>query len=471
MRNKTIRFRLSLSIGIALISLLVNSLEAQVQYADTASMLAPYLRKTNAEDAYIPYIGATKAVDLGTFDLKVNSIKVGRGGGSNTVNMAIGWDALLNNTSGDLNTAIGYYTLRTNAATDATQNTAVGAYSLANNNTYGNTGIGSRALYNNTTGYENTGLGRNALVANTTGVYNSALGSMTLYKNVSGNRNVAVGNGTLFNNTASDNTSVGAYCMYSNSTGRSNTALGIYSSYNNTSGYSNTTIGSSASFTSTTSYNNTVIGYNAFYAGTGSNNTIIGANASTVNSGDNSVVLITDGNGGARFYSPSSGNILLGTVADNGNKLQVQGSASISGNVTMSDINGANAYLNGKVGIGTPIPSGSIALAVNGDIKTKKVIVSQTSWADYVFDSSYQLPTLDSVESFIQTNKRLPDMPSTAEVTNKGLDVGEMQKLLLKKVEELTLYVIELKKKNDNLETENTDLKKRMQVVEQRTRQ
>lgn len=100
----------------------------------------------------------------------------------------------------------------------------------------------------------------------------------------------------------------------------------------------------------------------------------------------------------------------------------------------------------GNVSIGTAFSKG-YKLAVNGPaIFTKAVVKNYSNWPDYVFDSSYQLPSLDSVSTFIQANKHLPDMPSTATVEKDGHDLGEVQKLLLKKVEELTLYVIEQNK-------------------------
>lgn len=113
----------------------------------------------------------------------------------------------------------------------------------------------------------------------------------------------------------------------------------------------------------------------------------------------------------------------------------------------------------GNIGIGTTNPSQK--LAVNGTILAKKVKVSQaaTDWPDYVFDSSYQLPSLDSVSSFIQVNKHLPDMPSAAIVEKGGHDLGEVQKLLLKKLEELTLYAIEQNKTISELKSEIKELK------------
>lgn len=65
------------------------------------------------------------------------------------------------------------------------------------------------------------------------------------------------------------------------------------------------------------------------------------------------------------------------------------------------------------------------------------------SWPDFVFKKGYTLPTLTEVKNYIDKNQHLPDMPSAAEVHTNGLDLGEMNRLLLKKVEELTLYLIE----------------------------
>lgn len=112
---------------------------------------------------------------------------------------------------------------------------------------------------------------------------------------------------------------------------------------------------------------------------------------------------------------------------------------------------------NGKVGIGFQNPDVNLAnaqtdemLTVNGAIHAKEVRVDLTgSLADYVFDSDYSLMPLHKVEAFVKTNKHLPEIPSAAEVKEKGLSMGEMQNKLLQKIEELTLYVIELQKTNE----------------------
>ncbi|SDX69245.1 hypothetical protein SAMN05444410_1275 [Hydrobacter penzbergensis] len=103
----------------------------------------------------------------------------------------------------------------------------------------------------------------------------------------------------------------------------------------------------------------------------------------------------------------------------------------------------------GNVGIGTSLPSEK--LSVNGNVRAQKIIVTQTGWSDYVFEPAYQLRSLTDVERFIKKNRRLPEIPSQKEVEEKGVSIGDNQAMLLKKIEELTLYVIELKKENDGL--------------------
>ena len=110
-----------------------------------------------------------------------------------------------------------------------------------------------------------------------------------------------------------------------------------------------------------------------------------------------------------------------------------------------------NIDADGNVGIGTT-NAGVYKLAVNGNIKAKKITVTQTGWPDYVFDKNYSLMPLHQVEKFIETNKHLPGVPSAKEVEDKGVNLGDNQALLLKKIEELTLYLIEIKKTNDRMQ-------------------
>jgi len=107
---------------------------------------------------------------------------------------------------------------------------------------------------------------------------------------------------------------------------------------------------------------------------------------------------------------------------------------------------------NGSVGIGTTNTQ-TYKLAVNGSaIFTKAVVKPYASWPDFVFMKDYHLPSLDSVENYIKTNYRLPEMPSADSVARTGIDLGNNQTVMLKKIEELTLYIIEQNKRMARLE-------------------
>lgn len=120
---------------------------------------------------------------------------------------------------------------------------------------------------------------------------------------------------------------------------------------------------------------------------------------------------------------------------------------------------------SGKVTIGGPALTntpGNYRLYVTGGILTERVkvaIYNSSSWADFVFAPGYHLRPIDEVESYILENKHLPDVPSTQQVMDDGLDLAKMDATLLRKIEELTLYMIELKKDNDTLKKEIAELK------------
>lgn len=99
-----------------------------------------------------------------------------------------------------------------------------------------------------------------------------------------------------------------------------------------------------------------------------------------------------------------------------------------------------NAYA-GNLGIGLTNPSEK--LTVNGKIKAREIRVDASDMPDYVFDDSYHKLSLSAIEQYIKVNKHLPEVPTAKELEREGMAVGEMNKLLLKKVEELTLHLIE----------------------------
>ena len=117
-------------------------------------------------------------------------------------------------------------------------------------------------------------------------------------------------------------------------------------------------------------------------------------------------------------------------------------------------LSGIRISNDGNVSIGSSDNFG-YKLAVNGEIGCKKVHVEITStWPvpDYVFNNDYKLLALNDLEKFILANKHLPDVPDSIEFSQKGMDLTEMNFILLKKVEELTLYIIEQDKRIDKLE-------------------
>ncbi|WP_461639623.1 hypothetical protein [Labilibaculum euxinus] len=107
-----------------------------------------------------------------------------------------------------------------------------------------------------------------------------------------------------------------------------------------------------------------------------------------------------------------------------------------------------NVFGDGKVGIGTAAPKNM--LDVNGTIRAKEIKV-EANWADFVFKGDYSLRNLTEVEEFIIENGHLPDIPTEKEVKAEGISLGEMNSKLLQKIEELTLYAIQLKKDNQTL--------------------
>ncbi|MCA6488116.1 MAG: hypothetical protein IM534_09665, partial [Chitinophagaceae bacterium] len=116
-----------------------------------------------------------------------------------------------------------------------------------------------------------------------------------------------------------------------------------------------------------------------------------------------------------------------------------------AGNESMRILN------TGQICVGCLVP-GTYKMAVDGAMAARSLRITQTAgWADYVFDKKYNLRPLDEVEKFIQENQHLPELPSATTVAREGIDVADMQAKLLSKIEELTLYVIELKKEVETL--------------------
>jgi len=112
----------------------------------------------------------------------------------------------------------------------------------------------------------------------------------------------------------------------------------------------------------------------------------------------------------------------------------------------------------GKVGIGTSDPKNK--LSVNGTIWAKEIKVRLTDAADWVFKDSYNLRSLTELENYIKENKHLPEIPSAKEFEKNDMEVSKMTNKLLQKIEELSLYVIELNKQNKKLSKRLNELEK-----------
>ncbi len=141
-------------------------------------------------------------------------------------------------------------------------------------------------------------------------------------------------------------------------------------------------------------------------------------------------------------------------IGDNGNILKTIMGGTSAGIGTFSHTNmrifsgGTSriliSELTGNVGIGTDNPT--YKLSVVGNIRCTEVVV-ETGWADYVFHKNYRLKPLADVERFVKQNNHLPNIPSAKEIGEKGLSVGDVQKKMMEKIEELTLYMIDADKR------------------------
>jgi len=212
-------------------------------------------------------------------DAIIHGLTIGRGAGGFSTNVAVGIEALFNNSSSQGNIAVGRLALRGNINGD--NNIAVGYRTLRENiDGDNNIAVGRDALYNNTTGKDNVAVGHTALRDNTTGENNVAVGTNALFKNTVGSNSTAIGRAALRENTTGvNNTAVGYRTLIFNTTGDNNTALGFESLHRNNSGTNNTAIGSEALYDGTIGNHNTAIGSQALRSNRNNCNTAIGSEA------------------------------------------------------------------------------------------------------------------------------------------------------------------------------------------------
>lgn len=177
--------------------------------------------------------------------------------------------------------------------------------------------------------------------------------------------------------------------------------------------------------------------------------------------------------------SDASSNVIMQSTGGTGNAFWLTASQYYLklGGVGGSETNVAPInidYLH-NVGIGTLNTGNGYLFSVAGTAVCDGLTVKNfsgnkpnaTPWADYVFKKEYQLPTLKSLDDYIRRNQHLPDIPTAEEVQKNGLDLAVTQAQFLEKIEQLTLYTIDLQKQMDAMRMQNQELTSRLERLEQ----
>jgi hypothetical protein len=410
-------------------ALLAGNTTSTVKYLASSGNGTNSTAPTWVTPSFVPYSGATAAVDLGAYDLTVNSITVGRGNSGDGTNTALGASALQTNTGGVSNTGIGYYALKTTNGNGTT-----GSYNVA---------LGYSALSANTTGSFNVASGANTLASNTSGNKNSAFGNQSLNQNTTGGNNVGFGFSSLYSvTTASDNTAIGTLAGYGLTTGARNTLLGSYagayfstgntSADNNTTGLNSVLIGYDVRPLANGDDNEIVIsGYNGTPGttpgtiGWGSNSTSIG-NTKTQKSRLYGALTVTANSAAANMTGTSStiaaqnattatfggGDLNLtagnaGTTGLGGNIYLTPGTSSTAANKGIVQINGQVKITGGSPGAGEVLMSDVNGLAT-WSYSIGSTVVTSTSTYAITLAEAYVFYTGSAAGTFT-----IPDPAST----------------------------------------------------------
>lgn len=309
------------------------------------------------------------------------------------------------------------------------RNTFMGAYSGWK--TYSNAGNGYVAP--SATNRYNTGFGYESLKELTTGEWNLAMGVSALENAVNVSQNVALGANSLRFTSGSFNMAVGTNALGApGNTGSLNMALGINSLLDLTSGT-----------------NTMAIGANAGRGKNGDNNIYIGSNAgySSSQTTENNQLYIHNS------YVANTTPLIKGDFVLNTLKIN----SKTAGFLAIGDWDAITPM---------PTPAGYRLIVQDGILSEKIKVALKTSasdWADYVFDTEYKskMMSLEEVETFTIKNKHLPNVPSADDMVKSGLDVAKTSKMFMEKIEELTLYMIDLNKEVKALKAENEALKRK----------
>ena len=281
-----------------------------------------------------------------------------------------------------------------------------------------------------------------------------------------GTDNTAVGHNAGSNGTG--NTSVGK-AAGDVVTGSSNAFFGLNAGRVNLAASNNAFFGHSAGYSITSGGNNTFLGYQAGRSNIiGTGNVFIGKDAGYSETGSDRLYIDNSSTSTPLVFGNFSSNqVGINSLPNTTHALTVGGTLYTSGTIyatgllvngaSVDDWTNAGANLNytaGMISIGTATAPAGYKLAIGGKVVCEEVVVKlQANWPDYVFETDYQLPTLEELQLFIAEHKHLPGIPAANEVTTNGVSLGDMNAKLLKKIEELTLYLIDQDKRLKELES------------------
>ncbi|WP_345954235.1 hypothetical protein [Mucilaginibacter sp. PAMB04168] len=171
---------------------------------------------------------------------------------------------------------------------------------------------------------------------------------------------------------------------------------------------------------------------------------------------DNPLLVLKHSGMGNNIYSNPSTDLGI---------LRIQGFNSAVANKAINSNDNFFVFTNGSVGVNTASVPVGYKLAIAGNAIAESITVKlQSAWPDYVFKPSYYLPPLAALRAYVDKNYHLPDVPSAVEVSEMGINLGEMNKVLLRKVEELTLYLCDQDKEMKALKAKM----KRTQINQQK---
>lgn len=238
------------------------------------------------------------------------------------------------------------------------------------------------------------------------------------------------------NNGGNYNSSFG-YQAGDNVTGTNNTFIGVSAGRLSTSGNNNTFVGYGGGYGAATGNDNVSVGYNSgLNVSAGSTNTFLGAYSGYAAAGSNNVFIGYR----AGYNEGTSGKLYI----DN---------TDTTAPLIYGDFTNDRLAVNGVMAIGTMAMPSGYKLAVAGKLITEEAVIKlQANWPDFVFDDNYVLPSFAELEKYIRAHKHLPGVPTAAEVKENGVSLGEMNAILLQKLEELTLEMIRLEKRVKELE-------------------